>query len=237
MFQLLSVPLLVVQLAVVISLSIGTPINYFVAKWFVSQDHHEDAKTSAKRDNAEDFKEQVLDNKWELDVSRPRAFYYVDEFVLKPMLIRDYHNRKKDIYKKKAEFERDEGMYKHGDHHGAHHDHDSSEESGDHGHGGGHAGHTSSIHNHGHVHYGNIQSKSSLIRETNELPTDTQSEIFEIKDFDSSILNQKGKNSVSEVTINDNDSPATSFHNEQIPNPVKSTKNSQLSSKLNAHKL
>lgn len=147
-------PLFIVQLAVVISLVLGTPLNYIVAKCCVTEDSHEDQDILMKRDIAEDFKTKVLDNVWELDLHRPRAFYYMDEFVIKPFLIRDYHKRKKYIYKLKSVFEKDEGMYMHGEGHGDHGHGDHGDHGhGDHGHGE-HGGHGHGDHGHGHDKHG-----------------------------------------------------------------------------------
>ena len=139
-------PLFIVQLAVVISLVFGTPFNYLMAKACVTEDSSEDGDTILKRDVAEEFKAKVLENVWELDLTKPRAFYYFDEFVLKPLLIRDYHQRKKYIYRLKSVFEKDEGMYLHGEPHGHGHGHGHDDHHGhvDHGNGGSHG------HDHGH---------------------------------------------------------------------------------------
>lgn len=130
----------------------GTPINYLIAKFCVTETHEEDSGTLLKREKAEEFKSKVLDNQWELDVTNPRAFYYLDEFVLKPMLIRDYHYRKKQIYKLKGIFEKNAAMYQHSEDHHEHHDHDSSDEDQNdhHGHGNSHGHHHGKGGHHGH---------------------------------------------------------------------------------------
>lgn len=135
------VPLFIVQLSVVMTLFLGCPFNYLVMSCTVKEEHGEGADIERKTELLEDIKKLYLENKWELDLSKPRALIYIDEFVMKPWLIRNYHQRKKYIYELKASFERESKLYMHGgDDHGGH---------GDHGHGG-HGGHG----DHGHEGHG-----------------------------------------------------------------------------------
>lgn len=124
-------PLYIIQLAVIFSLVLGCPINYLVAKLTYTQSESEGEDIDTQMKDFEEVRRKYIQNDWKLDILKPRAFQYTDEFVLKPFFIRDYFSRKQYIYGLKTIFEQDEAMYSHG--HGDH-GHD------DHGHGGGHDG-------------------------------------------------------------------------------------------------
>lgn len=127
-------PLYIVQLVVIISLLVLSPINYFVAKATVREehDHHEE------EDEIDYTAYKPVE--WKIDQEKPKVFDYADEFFFKPIFIRSYHNRKKCLGVIKHAFELSALLYEHS--HDDHDDHD------DHGHGD-HDSHGSS-HGHGH---------------------------------------------------------------------------------------
>lgn len=119
-------PLYIVQLVVLISLVVLSPINYLIFKGTVEpshDDHDEEDETEMQ---------YIKPDKWEIDHQKPKVFSYADEFLFKPIFIRSYHQRSKVLGVLKAEFEKAAKMYEHGHHdegHGHGHGHD------DHGHG------------------------------------------------------------------------------------------------------
>ncbi len=124
------------QLSVVLTLIFGCPLNYLIMKYTVITEHLETDDIMTKLDDLSVVKKKILKNQWELNIDRPRAFLYLDEFVFKPLFIRDYHMRKKHIYHLKKEFDNDEKLYSHGHEEHGHDDHGD----GDHGHGDHHHG-------------------------------------------------------------------------------------------------
>ena len=105
-------------------------------KYTIKSEHSETKDILLKTDIVSEVKLKILKNSLDLDLDKPRAMLYFDEFVMKPALIRDYHARKQSIYRMKREFENDEKLYSHGhDDHGDHGDHD---DHGGHGDQGGH---------------------------------------------------------------------------------------------------
>ena len=91
---LLSRPLFVVQLAVVITLTLGCPLNFLIMKCTIKSEHSETKDILLKTDIVSEIKQKILKNSWDLDLKKPRALLYIDEFVMKPLMIRDYHARK-----------------------------------------------------------------------------------------------------------------------------------------------
>lgn len=132
---------MVVQLAAVMTLVFGAPIHYLVVKYCVKQESSEGSIVEQKKDDYQKAKKDFLSNRWTLDISKPRIFIYIDEFMLKPMFIRDYHNRKLKIAKMKEKFEAEAKMYSHDDH-----GHDDAHGHGDHSGHGGHGGHGGGSH-------------------------------------------------------------------------------------------
>lgn len=112
-------PLYIVQLVVIISLLVLSPINYLVAKVTVSEEH-EHSKDEEEIDYT-DYKPQ----EWKIDLNKPKVFDYADEFLFKPSFIRSYHNRKKCLGVIKHAFEMSALLYEHShdDHHDEHEDH------------------------------------------------------------------------------------------------------------------
>ena len=110
-------PLYIVQLVVILSLLVLSPINYFVAKATVAEehDHHEEEDEI----DYTDYKPE----EWKIDIANPKVFDYADEFFFKPRFIRSYHSRKKCLGVIKHAFEMSALLYEH-----SHEDHD------DHGH-------------------------------------------------------------------------------------------------------
>lgn len=126
-----SYPLFVMQICVIFSLVVITPINYLVFKLMVKKDNQDlNIQASSKDEERTEFKRKMFEGVWEINHKKPRVFEYVDEYFFKPALIRDYHIRRDEIEKLKAQFDELSGAYDHGVHlehsilHGDHHDHD-----------------------------------------------------------------------------------------------------------------
>lgn len=142
-----SYPLFVMQICVIFSLVVLTPINYLIFKLMVKKDSKDlNIQASSKDEERAEFKRKMLEGVWEINQKKPRVFEYVDEYFFKPALIRDYHERRDEIEKLKKQFDDLSGAYDHGVHlehsilHGdGHHGHD------DHGHDSSH----DSSHSHG----------------------------------------------------------------------------------------
>ena len=88
-----SFPLFVLQITVLISLVVLTPLNHLVFKLTVSKEAVED-KTEDETRTTSVLKKSLLKDEWVLDKNKPKVFTYVDEFLLKPLFIRDYFLRK-----------------------------------------------------------------------------------------------------------------------------------------------
>jgi NhaP-type Na+/H+ or K+/H+ antiporter len=88
-----SFPLFVLQITVLISLVVLTPLNHLVFKLTVSKEAVED-KTEDETRTTSVLKKSLLKDEWVLDKNKPKVFTYVDEFLLKPLFIRDYFQRK-----------------------------------------------------------------------------------------------------------------------------------------------
>jgi NhaP-type Na+/H+ or K+/H+ antiporter len=134
-------PLFVVQVAVIISIIGNTVCNYFVMKVCVTPESSESDRIAMKNESKSLFKQKLLQNEWIVDLNKPKAFTYLDEFYIKPLLIKNYHKRKVYIQKQKAVFDEYALMYdhmlhaEHEAHHGEHgHDEDGHEDDGEHGH-------------------------------------------------------------------------------------------------------
>lgn len=125
------------QLVVLISLTVLAPINYLIFKGTVEVSHDDHG------DKHETELQYTKPEKWEIDHKKPKVFSYADEFLLKPIFIRSYHQRSKVLSVLKTEFEKAAKMYEHG-HHDEGHGH------GDHGHG----DHGHGDHGHGHEGHG-----------------------------------------------------------------------------------
>ena len=63
-------------------------------KCTIKSEHSETQDILLKTDIVSEVKLKILKNSWDLDLKKPRAMLYFDEFVMKPALIRDYHARK-----------------------------------------------------------------------------------------------------------------------------------------------
>lgn len=87
-------PLFVIQICVVVSLLILHPLNYLVFKVAVDKHLNEGDDIEKKIQRESHVKKKLNDDEWHFDRNRPRVFQYADEFLFKPALIRDYHNRK-----------------------------------------------------------------------------------------------------------------------------------------------
>ena len=133
-------PIFVMQICVVSSLLLLHPLNYIVFKLLVKESLYEGDDVELKHERAKAVKEQLLDNNWIVDRERPRVFGYVDEFFLKPLLIRDYHNRKGAIQKMKELYDDLSSKYDHGVHL-EHEVHEKAHQVCGDGHGGHHGGH------------------------------------------------------------------------------------------------
>lgn len=133
-------PLFVMQICVVISLLVIHPMNYLVFKLSVDEILHEGEDIEHKTKRESNVKAKLLlSEDWTVDRDRPRVFQYIDEFLLKPMLIRSYFKRRQEIKKLKAEYDELVSMYDHGAHleheahhkahhaHGHHHGHDNDD--------------------------------------------------------------------------------------------------------------
>lgn len=109
-------PLFVMQVYVVGSLLILHPINYLVFRCAVAEKLHEGDDIDIKLERAREHKEKLLDDNWVVDKDRPKVFAYADEFLLKPFLIRDYHQRKDQINQMKKIYDDLAVHYDHGLH-------------------------------------------------------------------------------------------------------------------------
>lgn len=146
-----SYPLFVMQICVIISLVVLTPLNYLVFRLFVNKDSIDlTLRASSKDDERTEFKKKILDGIWEINQKKPRVFEYVDEYFFKPSLIRDYHERRDEIEKMKVHFDVLSGAYDHG----VHLEHSILHGDGHHGHGDDHHGHGEDHHDHGSKEHG-----------------------------------------------------------------------------------
>ena len=87
-------PQFVMQIYVVASILILHPLNFIIFKLAVKEKLNEGHDIEKKQKREVEVREKLLGNDWHFDHNRPRVFRYVDEFLLKPTLIRDYRNRK-----------------------------------------------------------------------------------------------------------------------------------------------
>lgn len=92
-----SFPLFVLQITVLISLVILTPLNHLVFKLTVNKEAVEEKGQDETRTTSL-LKKSLLKDEWVLDKNKPKVFTYVDEFLLKPLFIRDYFLRKVALY-------------------------------------------------------------------------------------------------------------------------------------------
>jgi hypothetical protein len=114
-----------VQLVVLISIIILNPISFLVSKATVSEEesHHVE--------NTDIDAEMFEKVEWKSDINNPKAFKYLDEYVIRPFLIRSYHYRKKYMKVINLVFESSATLYEHSHgqddhgHHDEHHDHPS----------------------------------------------------------------------------------------------------------------
>lgn len=88
-----SFPIFVMQLIVVISLVFMIPINHILFHLTVKKEAGED-KHDDQSELQIKIKKSLLNDTWVLDKDKPQVATYVDEFLLKPIFIRDYHKRK-----------------------------------------------------------------------------------------------------------------------------------------------
>lgn len=137
-------PLFVIQICVVGSLFLLQPLNHLVYVCSVPEKLNEGDDVEVKIDRERELKEKLLSDDWIVEKDRPRVFKYMDEFLLKPLLIRDYHKRKIQINKMKNLYDDLAAKYDHGIHleHDAHEKYHSTM----------HDGRHHSHHNQDHVH-------------------------------------------------------------------------------------
>lgn len=129
-------PLFVVQVAVIMSIIGNTVLNFITMRLCVSAESSESDRIQMKNLNKSLFKQKLLHNEWIVDLHKPKAFTYVDEFYIKPLLIKNYHKRKVQIQKQKAVFDEYALMYDHllhAEHEASHGEHgEHGEHDGDH---------------------------------------------------------------------------------------------------------
>ena len=94
-----SFPLFVLQITVLISLVILTPLNHLVFKLAVSKEEVEDKREDDTKTTSL-LKKSLLKDEWILDKNKPKVFTYADEFLLKPLFIRDYFQRKVVLFQR-----------------------------------------------------------------------------------------------------------------------------------------
>lgn len=111
-------PLYIVQLVVIISLLVMSPINYLVAKATVAEEHDH-----SKDEDDVDYT-AYKPKEWKIDTHKPKVFDYADEFFFKPIFIRSYHSRKKCLGVIKHAFEMSALLYEHSNHETHEHGHD-----------------------------------------------------------------------------------------------------------------
>lgn len=119
-----SYSLYVMQAMVVITLTVYCPINFLIFKCFVSKELLEGEHAESDATETQFLKETLLKGKWVVDRKKPQVFRYVDEFMLKPILIRDYFDRMVEIESMKKFYDDLAGAYDHSVHleHSIHHE-------------------------------------------------------------------------------------------------------------------
>jgi NhaP-type Na+/H+ or K+/H+ antiporter len=117
-------PLFIMQIAVVFSIVVMIPLNFVFFHIFIKKQVGEGEDVLEEKIEHEEIKKELLQGDWRIDHKNPRVFRYVDEYYLKPMLIRDYLCRKVQIEELKQKYDSIAGLYDHGVHleHELHHE-------------------------------------------------------------------------------------------------------------------
>jgi len=117
-------PIFIMQITVVFSIVVMIPLNFVFFHIFIKKEIGEGEEVLDDTLEHEAVKKEILQGRWKVDSKRPRVFRYVDEYYFKPMLIRDYHNRRVVIDDLKQKYDRIAGLYDHGVHleHELHHE-------------------------------------------------------------------------------------------------------------------
>jgi hypothetical protein len=231
-------PLYIVQLVVIISLLVMSPINYLVAKATVKEEHEE-------HEDEDDIDYTAYKpEEWKIDINKPKVFDYADEFFFKPRFIRSYHSRKKCLGVIKHAFEMSALLYEHShdDHHDdhGHSDHDS------HGHGSHGHSHGDSHHNHTDDHHEDTNKAHIELNKSEEGSFDMTGASSEDQgskptEIDMSGTNpNKGENNPMDITVSQDsligdDDNRPSISPTPIVGPLKFAKNSLAMPKPEEH--
>lgn len=107
-------PQQLVHLTMLFSLLVYPTINYLVCLGLVENDRH-DIELSNKM-KIEKAQKLALDNNWEVDTRTPYSLMYLDEFTLKPLVVRGYKKNKKRLHEKMLKFNMTSQIYDHSSH-------------------------------------------------------------------------------------------------------------------------
>lgn len=106
-------PLYIVQQVVLLSILLWPPIHYLACRTFIEPEHSDQA-TSERNSRYKAALSASLSNSWNLDPDHPQTMLYLDEFFIKPTLVRDYKEKKSSYVSKISEFNEVMKIYEHG---------------------------------------------------------------------------------------------------------------------------
>lgn len=113
----------VIQLVVIISIVLLSPLNYLVVKFTVANEETPQATHDINKVTADSYKKYQNVGS-EIDGKKMNVIQYMDENLTKPFFIRSYHSRKKCLGVLKHAFELTSQIYNHSGHHEEHNDHE-----------------------------------------------------------------------------------------------------------------